>query len=485
MADSRRASSLKMKEMRKKVENQTRVIQFMGCILASLLFTHLIRDESFEAHQIYVLFLLFFSIGLWITEAIPPFAVGIMIVGYLVFFLGQPEVVELSHIQVEAFVNKWSDSVIWLLLGGFFLAEGMKKTGLDLDVFKITASRFSDHPKRLLLALMMGTALASMVMSNTATTAMMLAAITPLITQIGEESNFSKTVLLGIPAAASIGGMGTIIGSPPNAIAVEAINRIKDLPFKVGFLEWMIVGAPVAIILTALFWYVLQRKFHIKDTSIDISTILSSANNGEDDEVLINEKIRQKKIVLAVMVTTIFLWLTDGLHPIPMAAVSGIPIIALTMLNIIDGDDVRQLPWDTLMLVAGGLSLGLALQETGLAEFFISKLQHVSLPQIFMISIFAIITVLSSNIMSNTAAAAILIPAAGIWGDINPILLPVIIGLSASCALFLPVSTPPNAIAYSTGMVKPKEFQLGGIFVGITGPILIILWSVMIISFLS
>lgn len=466
-----------------KVDYQARLIQFMGCILASLLLTHFVGDESFKIHQTYVLFLVFFSIGLWITEAIPPFAVGIMIIGFLVFFLGQPEVVEISEINVQSFVNKWSDSVIWLLLGGFFLAEGMKKTGLDSDLFKMIISRFSQTPEKLLLALMLGTAFASMLMSNTATTAMMIAAITPLITKIGQHNNYAKAILLGIPASASLGGMGTIIGSPPNAIAVEAINNLGNGSMEIGFFEWMVIGSPIALILTIIFWLILVKKFPYTQGNIDIKSLFeTSPDENEQDELEKYQLKNAKKIVLSVLIVTILLWLTEGFHPIPVAAVSGIPIIALTMTNIITGDDVRHLPWDTLMLVAGGLSLGLALQETGLARYFIGMLQHIELSQMLLVIAFAVITILSSNIMSNTAAAAILIPAAEFWSEIDPVLLTLIIGLSASCALFLPVSTPPNAIAFSTGYVQAKDFRLSGIVIGIIGPLIIILWSFAILK---
>ncbi len=123
MSDSRRASFSKYQA--KVVESQTRLIQFMGTLLLSLFLTYMIKDESFTVPQVYVLFLLLFSIGLWVTEAIPPFAVGILIIGFLVFFLGQPSMEE-YQIDVGKFVDTWADSVIWLLLGGFFLAEGMK-----------------------------------------------------------------------------------------------------------------------------------------------------------------------------------------------------------------------------------------------------------------------------------------------------------------------------------------------------------------------
>lgn len=477
MSDSRRASSLQLKKLAIKVETQTRLIQFMGSILVSLLLTYLLKEESFQAPQLYVLFLLFFSIGLWITEAIPPFAVGIMIIGFLVFFLGQPEVAEMTDINVMAFVNKWSDSVIWLLLGGFFLAEAMRKTGLDLQLFKVTISKYSDNPIRLLLALMVVTAVASMVMSNTATTAMMIASITPLVHQVGKQSSLSKAILLGVPGAAAIGGMGTIIGSPPNAVAVDSINRMEMIDFHVGFFEWMVVGIPVSAVLIVFFWWVLTRKYNIRETKIDISSIFGGEREETDEEYIYSTERRiQRRIVLSILGLTVFLWLTDGLHPIPMAAVSGIPIIALTMTGIITAEDVRQLPWDTLMLVAGGLSLGLAIEETGIAASFIEQLKNVHLPLIVMIIIFAFITVFAANVMSNTAAASILIPAAGLWPGVDPLILPLAIGLSASCALFLPVSTPPNAIAFSTGMVNAKDFRLGGVVLGLGGPVLIIFW---------
>ena len=481
MSDSRRVSNSKFKDPQAIVESQTRLIQFMAAILVSLLLTWLIKDDSFGSPQIYVLFLLFFSIGLWVTEAIPPFAVGIMIVGFLVFFLGQPSLEE-HHINVVKFVNTWSDSVIWLLLGGFFLAEGMRKTGLDLEMFNFVTSRFNEHPGRMLLILMLTTAGISMLMSNTATTAMMFAALMPLINSLGSTHSYSKSLLLGIPAAASVGGMGTIIGSPPNAIAVDMINRIPGISNKIGFLDWMIIGVPIVLILVWVFWLLLKRKYKMPEM-VDLSP-LQQAKNAEAEEVGYMGAWKPKKVMWGVMIATILLWLTDGLHPIPMAAVSAIPIIGLTMTNIIGAEDVRTLPWDTLMLVAGGLSLGLAIQETGLMDYFLTYLQHMTIPMLGLIIIFSIITVFSSNIMSNTAAAAILIPAASLWEISNPIILPLIIGLSASCALFLPVSTPPNAIAYSTGMIDQVEFRMGGISMGILGPLLASLWTLVMVNVL-
>ncbi len=472
--------------MERVVDSQQRIIYFLLSILLALWITHELRVEAFMPAQTYVLFLLFFSIGLWVTEAIPPFAVGIMIVGFLVFFLGNPDINHPDsedYIRVEKFVQTWSNSVIWLMLGGFFLAEGMKKTGLDLDVFKWSISKFGNKPQWILMGIMLATAVASMVMSNTATTAMMIASVMPLLRQLDDDAPFAKALLLGIPASAAIGGMGTIIGSPPNAIVVDAINHIHSVEHKIGFLEWMIFGVPIALVLVMITWLVLIKKYVPKVGHINLDVFQQAPPPVEGEPEPDHREIRLKKrIVLAVLIGTILLWLTGKVHGIPTAAVSGVPIIILTMLSIISGDDVRQLPWDTLMLVAGGLSLGLAIQETGLATYFVEQLQNVQLDFLLLTIVFALATIVFSNIMSNTATATILIPMASLWGGANPLILPLVIGLCASCALFLPVSTPPNAIAFSTGKLQQADFRLGGFVVGLIGPVLIILWVMLMVG---
>lgn len=467
MSDSRNYSIKQLTKIQLKVARQSRTILFLFSAVTSILLVMLLRGPDFSDTQDYVLFLLFFSIGLWITEAIPPFAVGILIVGFMVFIVGQE-----NSMDAKRYVQTWSDGVIWLFLGGFFLAEGMKKTKLDFLLLKLAAPKFGSQAQYIILGLMITTAVISMLMSNTATTAMMIATVMPLFTQLGKDSKISKVLVLGIPAAASLGGMGTIIGSAPNAIAVGALEGIG---IKITFIEWMIVGIPVAVLLTVMFWKVLLLKYNIKKETLSLDFLQQEAHLNE--EYAEEDKIR-KRIVLIVLATTLALWLTSQWTKIPVAAVSGIPIVALTMLGIIDADDVRSLPWDTLMLVAGGLALGMAIQEQGIADYFISKISSVELNFYLLLLLFALATVTLSNFMSNTAATTILIPVAlslmSITQGVDPIVLPFVIGLSASCALLLPVSTPPNAIAYSTGFIKQSEFQIGGLFIGIVGPILII-----------
>lgn len=481
MSDSRRAAERLVNRMQRVVDAQKRIIYFLMSLIIAFLLTFYVavNQDYFTLIQQYVFFILLFAVALWVTEAIPPFAVGLLIVGLLIFLLGQSHenvVGGSNYIDVKTFVSTWSNSVIWLMLGGFFLALALRKTGLDKDLFRLSMSKVGTKPRNIILGMMGATALASMVMSNTATTAMMIASIMPFVNELGKEHQLSKALLIAIPSAAAIGGMGTIIGSPPNAIAVDAINAVskaKNLGIEIGFLEWMILGVPVAVILILIFWRMLVRKYKLKDLSLEMDIV------GER-ELLSSEDRFQKRVVLGVLAITVFLWLTGRWHGIPSAAVSGIPIIIFPMIGIISGENVRELPWDTLMLVAGGLSLGLAIQESGLAEFFVGKLSNFTFNEYVLMIIFAVSTVLFSNIMSNTATATILIPIASILPGVNPAYMAMVIGVSASCALFLPVSTPPNAIAYSTGLLKQSEFRFGGVSIGLLGPFFAILWVILL-----
>ena len=184
----------------------------------------------------------------------------------------------------------------------------------------------------------------------------------------------------------------------------------------------------------------------------------------------------QRRIVLVVIIVTVGLWLTTSLHGIKVGAICAVPLVVLTLARILESKDIQSLPWDTLLLVAGGLSLGLALEKTGLLNYYAQKLISIEVNTYVLMCIFAFLTMLVSNIMSNTAASTVMIPLGmAILPDLK-MEVALIIALSASTAMFLPVSSPPNAIAFSTGYLEQKDFRLGGILVGLLGPILAILW---------
>nr|WP_279716900.1 DASS family sodium-coupled anion symporter [Chelonobacter oris] len=479
MPDSRYYSLKKLTLYPIALARQSKVIQFLLSILFGVGMMYWLSDPDFTRTQNLVLVLLFMAIALWMTEAIPPFSVGILAIGYLVVVMGTDE-----NQHAMRYVQTWSDGVIWLFLGGFFLAEGMKKTKLDEALLKRLLPKFGKKPHFILFGLMVTTALISMLMSNTATTAMMIATVSPIFASLDKKSNFSKALLLGIPTAASIGGMGTIIGSAPNAIAVGALEAVG---IHISFLEWMIIGIPIAAVLIYVFWKILLRRYRIGRDEMDIQLSLPNGTEEEANHFVAKELRLQKIIMIAVLTVTLFFWLTSKWFGIPIAAVSGIPIVALTMLGVLEADDVRALPWDTLMLVAGGLALGMAIQEQELASHFVDQLSHVQINFYLLMLLFGFITVLLSNFMSNTAATTILVPIALSLmsissGDFSPAVLPLVIALSASCALLLPVSTPPNAIAFSTGLIKQSEFRLGGISIGLFGPLSSIVWVLVITS---
>lgn len=447
------------------------IISFVLCFFAALGLTMLIKEPAFTDSQVYVLFLLFFSIGLWLTEAIPAFSVSLFIIAYLVFALGNKHINSAPE-NISAYAQTFSSSVIWLMLGGFFLSSAMTKTKLDEALFKFTIKISGSKPRNLLIGLMTTTMLASMLMSNTATSAMVIAAVTPLIVSLGKQSGVSKALLLGIAIAATTGGMGTIIGTPSNAIAAGALENIG---IHVDFIQWMKYGFPLALVLTALACLTLIMIFIKDNTSISMD-FLKKTNVTEPTASF---KL-QRNIVIAVILVTVGLWLTTSLHGLTVASICAVPLVILTLTGVLEGKDVQQLPWDTLLLVAGGLSLGLAMEKTGLLTYYANQLLVMEVNSYMLIFILAFATMLFSNIMSNTATSTVMIPLGIAILVTLKMEITLIIALAASTAMFLPVSTPPNAIVFSTGLLQQKDFRIGGILIGLAGPILIILWVLLL-----
>lgn len=446
------------------------VIYFLLSLVVALVFTLLLKEPGFTDSQVYVIFLLFFAIGLWLTEAIPAFAVSLFIIAYLVFTLGNSYLNSAPE-NIEKYAQTFSSSMIWLLLGGFFLAAAMTKTKLDRTLFKYTLKISGTNPRHLLIGLMGTTMVASMLMSNTATTSMVIAAILPLLASLGKKSGTAKALLLGIPLAAATGGIGTIIGTPPNAIGAGAL---KNAGILIEFLGWMKFGIPVAVALTAIGCIALIRIYMKDTTPISLGFLESDAVDTSGESAL------KRNIVTIVIILTVGLWLTTSLHGLTVASICAVPLVILTVTGVLEGKDIQGLPWDTLLLVAGGLSLGLALEQTGLLNHYADILIAMKLNSMVLIFVFAYLTMLVSNIMSNTAASTVMIPLGmAILPDLK-LEVAMVIAISASTAMFLPVSTPPNAIAFSTGLLEQKDFRLAGILVGLLGPLLAILWVLLV-----
>ena len=442
---------------------------FFGSLIAALVLTWLLKEPAFTPSQLYVLFLLFFAIGLWLTEAIPAFAVALFLMAYLVFALGSPYFNPAPE-KIDRYVNTFSGRVIWLLLGGFFLAAAMTKTKLDEQLLRLTLKISGTKPRNIVIAFMFTAMIFSMVMSATATTAMMVAALMPLLSTTSK-SGLSKALLLGISIAATIGGMGTIIGTSPNAIAVGILG---DNGIRIDFLGWMVYGVPLAVALTAISCVVLLWLFVKDPAPVHLRFLEDKKSQGQ------NESVLQRSIVLIVIIVTILLWLTTPLHGISVAAIAAIPIVVLTLTGIITANDLKNLSWDTLFLVAGGLSLGEALESTGILEHYAGQIGAMKMGSMAIMFVLVYAAMLFANIMSNAGTCTVLIPLgfALLPGMEKQVALA--IAFASSTAIFLPVAAPSNSIVYSTGLLEQKDFRIGGILVGILGPLLAVVWVLLI-----
>lgn len=446
------------------------VYLFLISFVVALGLTMLIKEPGFTESQVYVIFLLLFAIGLWATEAIPAFAVSLFIIAFLVFALGNPYFNSAPE-DISHYVHTFSDSIIWLLLGGFFLAKAMTKTKLDEAIFRFTLKVAGTNPRNLLIGIMGADMVASMLLSNTATTTMLIAALMPLLKTLDKNSGITKALLLGIPLASTTGGMATIIGTPANAIAVGSLHKAG---ITVEFLDWMIYGLPIALVVTAVCCFALI-KVYIKDASP-----ISTAFLDDLEKDISKESSLHRNIVIGVILVTVGLWVTSSLHGIKAPAVCAVPLVIFTVTGVLTGKDVQSLGWDTLILVAGGLSLGIALDHTGLLEHYAEILITLHLNSILLLFIFGFLAMILANVMTNSTATTLMVP---ICMAILPSLkleVALIISLASSSALLLLASSPSNAIVFSTGLLKQKDFRLTGILFGLLGPLLTILWVIFV-----
>lgn len=467
-ADSRMASNRYLKKAKWPV---TRNLTTLALIIVSSIFlVYFLAPADLEPSAKHALFILITAAALWITESIPPFAVSFLVIGLSVFFLESRDVLEITQ-DWEKYVNTWSSPVIWILLGGFMLAIGAQITKFDRKFSKFMISKFGTDPYRLLLGIMLTTGFLSMFISNTATTAMMLTIILPFAKQYGKKEPVVKAMLLGVATAATLGGIGTVIGSSPNAIA---LGILQSQGYNFTFVDWMIPGIPTAFILILICWIILKSLY-----KTDLETLeLQETEEATPRELADRNTLENRVIVVITFFITIGLWMTSTLHMIPVAVVSLIPIVVFTAVGIIQAEEIKLIPWDTLILVAGGLALGIAINDSGLADYMVKLIPAFESP-LLIILLMVFITSIASNVMSNTAAASILIPFGAILVPPAYVLLMVVaLGFAASTALLLPISTPPNALVFSTGYLKQLDFRFVGLIITAVSPlfILLMLW---------
>ncbi len=417
-----------------------------------------------------------FATLMWILEIVSSWATSIAIIVLMLLFCSDsglkpmvdPEVVGtlLSHKGVMA---SFADPVIMLFIGGFVLAIAATKTGLDAQLARVLLRPFGTRSEMVLLGFLLVTGLFSMFVSNTATAAMMLTFLTPVFRQLPPEGKGRMALAMSIPIAANLGGIGTPIGTPPNNIALKYLNDPEGLNMNLGFGQWMMFMVPLVAILLFISWRLLLKFFPFTQKHIELNIEGSM------------EKSTQSTIVIITFIATVLLWLSDRFTGINANTVAMLPFCVFALTGVITKRDLEQINWSVIWMVAGGFALGYGLNASGLADNAIESIPFGEFSPLLILLLGGAICYLLSNFISNSATAALLMPILAVvcnaMGDkLAPIggTSTVLIGvaIAASSAMILPISTPPNALAFATGYVNQKEMAKMGIIMGIISMVL-------------
>ena len=428
-----------------------------------------------------VIALFVFAALMWIFEIIPNWTTSLLVIVIALLcvsdkglgFFCDPQYGDL--VPYKQLMSAFADPVVMLFMGGFVLAIAAEKFGLDVTMARALLSLFGTKPRMVLLGFLIVIAIFSMFMSNTATAAMMLAFLVPVLGKLPADDKGKIGLALSIPVAANIGGIGTPIGTPPNATAVKFLS---EAGYDVSFGQWAIRMIPYVLIMIVVAWVILQLLFPFKSKEIKL-------------EIPENKRKKDWKtvVVWCTFIGTILLWATEQWTKINSNVVALIPLGVLTATGIFTKDDIKEINWTVLWLVAGGFALGTCLQGTGLAKVLIGAIPFDTMSVVLVMVIAGLVCYFLSNFISNSATAALLIPilvvvAEGMnLGASSSRAMISYIAVCASIAMLFPISTPPNAIASSTGMVETKDMTKVGIIVGAVGFVLGYFWLTKLFPF--
>ena len=410
----------------------------------------------------------------WLTECIPAWATSLAIMTIMCttvsensFGIFKGEGIG-DLLKAKEIMASFADPIIMLFLAGFILAIAASKSGLDTLLAKSMIRPFGKKSENVLLGFLMITGIFSMFISNTATAALMLTFLTPVFAALPANGKGRIALTMSIPIAANLGGMGTPIGTPPNMIALKYLNDPAGLDMHIGFGQWMIFMVPLVIILLLISWRIILYFFPFSKKTIDLEI------NGEI------HKGWRMWVVIATFIITILLWvIPKEITGIDTNTVSMIPMGLFAITGVITAKDLQQIDWAVIWMVAGGFALGLGMNGSGLADAAIESIPFGEWSPIFVLVISGLVCYFLSNFISNTATAALLVPILAVVcramdldsiGGTSTVLVG--IAIAASTAMCLPISTPPNAIAYSTGLVEQKDMLKTGLTCGLISIIL-------------
>jgi len=437
----------------------------------------------------------------WMTEAIPIPATALLPLALFPM---------LGVLEAGNAATPYANELIFLFMGGFLLAVTMEKWGLHKRIALRIMRLVGTSPNRLVLGFMLATAFLSMWISNTATAAMML----PIAIAVGEmfrpsdhegTYEFGVALMLGVAYAASIGGISTLIGTPPNAILAGAANEI--LGVQIGFMQWMGVGVPVALVMLPTTWLLLTRVLYKP------GNLAGDAARIIDGEVArLGPPSKGERVTAVVFTLTALAWVfrsqktfgsitIPGLQTFaPNIADSTIAIAAAVALFLIpvdwrrgefalDWKTARRIPWGVLVLFGGGLSLARAMEESGLAAWIGSGVSALgAVPAFVIVGFVAALIVFLTEVTSNTATATMAMPVmagAAVGLGIPPLLPMTAAALGASMAFMLPVATPPNAIVFGSGYITIPQMSRAGLLLNLVAIVTItVLGAILVPVFL-
>ncbi|TGK82101.1 SLC13/DASS family transporter [Leptospira noumeaensis] len=390
---------------------------------------------------------------LWVTELFP-----LYVTGFLVLFLelvwllpawgpGAPKTI--------TFLSCYFSETILLFLGGFVISSAITTYGLDSAIARFVIQKTKGSAFLLVLSLGFATGFLSCFMNNTATAAMMLGLVSSMMKSLEENNPLRKSLLFIVPFSANLGGIGTPVGTLPNVIGIA---YLQERGLEVGFLNWMAFAFPVfvlSVLSLAILLYILYLKKDKSELSIASIQIFNSN---------LSVSKRDRTIAFGIICITILGWISSDLHGISNGTVALFPIIVFFGFRLLDLKEFRNLSWDVLILMGGGIALGKAFEETGLAKHFVELFVLGDSNQFGLFIFFSILSLGLSCFLSNTSVANLILPIT--MGLPTHLILPAAIGatIGASLAMPLPVSTPPNALAFSYGGIKSFEMlKVGGI----------------------
>ena len=421
-----------------------------------------------------------FAALMWMFEIIPNWTTSLILIVVMLLtvsnkglnFFCDPQYGTL--VDYKSIMASFADPVVMLFMGGFVLAIVASKYGMDATIAKFLLGLFGKKPKAVLLGFLVVISVFSMFMSNTATAAMMLAFLAPVLKSLPDDETGKVGLALSIPIAANLGGIGTPIGTPPNAIALGAL---ENAGYNISFVAWMVRMIPYVLVMILLAWFLLQTFFPFKSEKIELK--IEAKNQKKDWRTY---------VAWITFFLTIILWVTESATGINSNIVALIPLAVYTCTGVFTKEEIKEINWSVLWLVAGGFALGTGLNKTGLASTLINAIPFSTMDVVLVMIVAGLICYFLSNFISNSATAALLVPILVVVGTAmaDPsaannaqftqlggmyAMIP-FIAMCASLAMLFPISTPPNAIAASTGLVQTKDMAKVGIIIGVVGFIL-------------